>query len=89
MFTINLIDYENLVKFLDDHTKTKPIIICGKSGATGKTTLCNKLCELGYNALEISEDINNYIMWHFNDNIFIENEKYSLIILNKKLKGYR
>lgn len=54
---------EKLCEVMDENV---PILVDGIQGPTGKTTLCRKLKELGYNAQELwkSKEKNEY------DNIF-------------------
>ena len=65
-------------------------IILGKVGPTGKTHLCNMLCENGYNAFEISEEIWDLVKYNDNKNHYkIDySKKQVVIILNKKLPEY-
>ena len=63
-------------------------IICGRSGPTGKTWLCNRLQEAGYNAVEISEGINYLVEYRDNRN-HISDMGFNqvIIVLNKRLDG--
>lgn len=62
----------------------EPILICGKSGPTGKTTLCKRLKKLGFNAIEISESLCFMVDYRSaNNKVFYEDE-YTLICLNKR-----
>lgn len=65
-------------------------IILGKGGPTGKTHLCNLLCENGYNAIEISEDIWDLVNYNDNKNHYQIDymKKQVVIVLNKKLPEY-
>lgn len=67
------------------------IIILGRPGPTGKTWLCNKLKEHGFNAIEISEDIFEYVSYN-NDRNYISRKPYTnhiVIILNRPLEEKR
>lgn len=70
--------------FLKDYT----VIITGKTGPTGKTTLCKLLESVGVKAFEISEDLNFYVDYtHMGDkNIMIVNEfnESILVVLNRR-----
>lgn len=46
---------ETVAKFLPVLDKSVPILIDGIQGPTGKSTLCDKLNSLGYNAQELWE----------------------------------
>lgn len=62
-------------------------IITGKPGATGKSHLCVKLKEAGFNAIEISELISPLVKYEDGENHFIRDYIGStiLIVLNKPL----
>lgn len=68
---------EKIAKIIDEDT---PILITGKHGPTGKTTLCEKLKHLGYNAQE-KQLLGEGIDWDMYENG--ENSAYVLIFLNK------
>ena len=62
-------------------------IILGKPGPTGKSWLCARLKELGYNAIEISEDIYGFVKYndtytHFKGDHF---SRHVTIVLNRPL----
>lgn len=61
------------------------IIILGRPGPTGKTWLCNKLKEYGFNAIEISEDIYKSVIYTDDDNHMYMNAETRCvtIILNR------
>ena len=63
------------------------IIITGKAGPTGKTTLANNLKEKGYKAIEISEHIHRHVEYthprDYNTLIIDISDQYILVILNK------
>lgn len=65
-------------------------IILGRGGPTGKTHLCNKLCENGYNAIEITEDVYDLVDYNDNKNHYRIDymKRMVVIILNKKLPEY-
>ncbi len=62
-------------------------VILGRPGPTGKTYLCNQLCENGYNAIEITEEIYDLVSFDDNKNHFKIDymKKLVVIILNRKL----
>lgn len=68
---------------LKDYT----VIIAGKTGPTGKTTLCKLLINAGVRAIEISESLNNYVDYTIrnnqNDMIINEENETVLVILNR------
>ena len=63
-------------------------VICGKSGPTGKTTLRKDLVNLGYNAIEISEILDDSVVYcnSGNDVQVDECNKCILIVLNQPIK---
>jgi hypothetical protein len=67
-------------------------IILGRSGATGKTWLCEGLKMHGFNAIEISENINAFVSYgkkrndELNHIVIDEIRKYVVIILNEYLE---
>ena len=63
----------------------RPIIICGRTGPTGKTWLWNELRRAGHNAIEISEGINAFIDYRDNENHMVDFGHSVIIILNKTL----
>lgn len=60
-------------------------IITGRPGPTGKTFLCNKLKENGYNSIEISEDTGRSVKYFGDRNTFNVNyeKKQVVIVLNR------
>lgn len=62
-------------------------IILGKPGPTGKSWLCARLNELGYNAIEISEDIGGFVKYDDTDTHFRGDHfsKHVTIVLNRPL----
>ena len=69
-------------QFLKDYT----VIITGKTGPTGKTTLCKLLVSAGVRAIEISEDLNFHVRYSDdNKNEMIVNEfnETVLVVLNR------
>lgn len=77
---------KKLEEILETISIYKPIVILGKPGPTGKTSLYNKLKEKGYNVIEISEDISDFVNYNDDKNHFIEKEYYNVFILNKLVK---
>ena len=63
-------------------------IICGRSGPTGKTWLCNGLKYHGFHAIELSEDLIGLVEYRDDKNHFIANERERSIlsVLNELLK---
>ena len=74
-------------KIMNDQTlKDYTVIITGKPGPTGKTTLCKLLVNAGINAIEISELLYTNVAYLLeNDNmVTIDDEnKTVLVILNR------
>ena len=71
-----------------DSGKVGTYVILGKPGPTGKTWLCKKLVDSGYNAIEISEGIvlSNAIEYKDNDNHIVELPcGNTIIILNRRI----
>ena len=68
-------------QFLKDYT----VIITGRTGPTGKTTLCKLLNNAGVRAIEISEDLNFYVEYSNNKNNVIVKEfnETVLVVLNR------
>ena len=70
-------------QFLKDYT----VIITGKTGPTGKTTLCKLLNNAGVRAIEISEDLNFYVEYSTKSNknnvIINEFNETVLVVLNR------
>ena len=70
----------------DQTLKDYTVIITGKLGPTGKTTLCRLLVNAGINAIEISELLYTNVVYLLeNDNmVTIDDEnKIVLVILNR------
>lgn len=66
--------------------KDYTVIITGKPGPTGKTTLCKLLVNAGINAIEISEILYGNVVYLLeNDNTMAidEENKIILVILNR------
>ena len=63
-------------------------IILGKTGATGKTTLCEELNRNGYKAFEISESIFNQVHYTDDNNHYIVDRlrKQVVIVLNSPVR---
>ena len=66
-------------------SKEYQYFILGKTGPTGKTWLYNALTERGYSVIELSEDINHYVIYGGSDNYININhlDKRVTIVLNK------
>lgn len=79
-------EYKTLEELLANVKKNNPIVILGKPGPTGKTTVCNNLSEKGYKVVEISELIFGLVSYNDNKNHYIDNEYYSVIVLNEKVR---
>lgn len=76
--------YREIIK--DPTLKDYTIIITGKPGPTGKTTLCKLLVNAGLNAVEISESLYTRVVYLLNsDNEVVvdEENKTVLVILNR------
>lgn len=65
--------------------KTKTYIILGRIGATGKTWLCDQLKARGYNAMEITEQIYDQVVFCSSVNEYSEHEDLVVIVLNSSL----
>lgn len=79
-------EFNTLEELLRKLKPGKPIIIMGKPGPTGKTTLCNKLNEEGYKVVEISESIAGLIQYNDGKNHYIESDYYNVIVLNERVR---
>lgn len=70
-------------KFFEDYT----IVITGKPGPTGKTSLCKTFNSVGFKAIELTEmlDMNNLVDFKDDKNhVLVDNgQKVILIVLNK------
>jgi hypothetical protein len=73
---------------INGYYKTFNYIILGRSGPTGKTTLCKYLNDNGFNATEISESIYHLLDYRDDKNHFIEDimHKQIIIILNRSVR---
>ena len=73
-----------------DVAKKCKYVILGRPGSTGKTWLKDRLTELGYNAVEISEDVCSIVSYHDNYNHIIVDafSTRMTIILNKPYVKY-
>lgn len=79
-------EYNTLEELLRKLKPGKPIVIMGRQGPTGKTTLCNKLIDEGYKVIEISESIGGLVQYNDGKNHYIENDYYNVIVLNERVK---
>lgn len=74
-------------EIMNDQTlKDYTVIITGKPGPTGKTTLCKLLVNAGINAIEISELLYTNVAYLLeNDNMVTidDEDKIVLVILNR------
>lgn len=69
--------------FIKDYT----VIITGRTGPTGKTTLCKLLNNAGVRAIEISESLNyhvDYLDMYENEMIIDDENKIVLVVLNRR-----
>ena len=69
-------------QFLKDYT----VVITGKTGPTGKTTLCKLLVNAGVKAIEISEILNDQVeyLYEYGNEMIVDNEnKTILVVLNR------
>ena len=69
-------------QFLKDYT----VVITGKTGPTGKTTLCKLLVNAGVKAIEISEILNDQVeyLYEYGNEMNVDNEnKTVLVVLNR------
>lgn len=76
--------YREILK--DPTLKDYTIIITGKPGPTGKTTLCKLLVNAGLNAVEISESLYTrvaYLLNSDNEVVIDEENETVLVILNR------
>lgn len=74
-----------------DVAKKCKYVILGKNGSTGKTWLKNRLTELGYDAIEISEEVCLHVDYRDNYNHVIEDpysNSHMTIILNRPYVKY-
>ena len=77
----------DVYKFAASRSKDWTYIIFGSGGPTGKTYLWNKMSQLGYKVVEITEDVGPIIDYKDKNNHYFiyEESKCVVIILNKKL----
>lgn len=69
-------------QFLKDYT----VVITGKTGPTGKTTLFKLLVNAGVKAIEISEILNDQVeyLYEYGNEMIVDNEnKTILVVLNR------
>ena len=88
MEQVNIKDmYSDMIRFASYGDKDWVYIIMGRPGPTGKTTLCKKLREHGYNAFELSEELAPFVDYRDDRNHYLMDRanKKMLIILNKPL----
>ena len=80
-------EWLDLQRFAKSRGKDWTYMIFGQGGPTGKSYLCNKLRENGYNAIEIAEDLNPLIDYRDKKNHYFiyEQNKCVVVILNKPL----
>lgn len=78
---------QDMLKHLDNPGEYTYIIM-GKPGPTGKTWLCNKLRQYGYNACEITESVCWIVDYRDNGNYYLIKKPHRVvvIILNKPLE---
>ena len=70
----------------DPTLKDYTVIITGKPGPTGKTTLCKLLANAGMNAIEISEILYTHVVYLLEDDNTVtidEENKIVLVMLNR------
>ena len=77
--------YECITKRSNIRAHDSSIIIMGRSGRTGKTALLRRLANDGYYVTEISEQINELVIYKDDDNHVIVNENTgdTIIVLNR------
>ena len=80
--------FEDIIKNHKNGEDSYTYIILGKTGATGKTTLCEELNRNGYKAFEISESIFNQVQYTDDNNHYVINRlrKQVVIVLNKAVR---
>jgi hypothetical protein len=83
----NLRPGEILRNIINNNKKDYTCIILGRSGATGKTSICNGLKQNGFTAFEISENIYNLVDYNdYKNHVVIDDlHKQIIIVLNKPL----
>jgi broad-specificity NMP kinase len=77
---------EDFLKSVGKINTKKPIIICGRPGPTGKTSLCDILRTHGSNVIEISDGVSSLVKYLDDKNHYIEEEYYYLIVLNERVR---
>lgn len=67
------------------------VIILGKPGPTGKTTLYKELTNDGFRVLELSETIDDEVLYcHENNHFIIDSYNRAIIcVLNKRIKKFQ
>jgi predicted ATPase len=75
-----------LQNIIADNKKDYVYIVMGRSGATGKTSICNDLKRCGFMAFEISENIFDLVTYNdFENHVVIDDlNKQVIIVLNRK-----
>ena len=81
-------DADDILKHirLRDPEKEYTYIIVGRPGPTGKSTMYRKLKDLGYSAVEISEELLSVARVDGRMNAFILHnfeQRYALVVLNR------
>lgn len=101
---VKLLGFENIIKecwrpdaflrritddFYIDLAKEYTYIILGEGGPTGKTWLTHELKQRGFKAFEITEDINDLVVYLDGRNYYMIDHanKQVVIVLNKRLEG--
>ena len=72
-----------------ENSKEYMYLIAGRIGIpTGKTWICNGLKQYGYNAVEVAEELCEYVIYRDNKNHYYINpdKKLVIIILNEYLE---
>ena len=75
-----------------ENAKEYTYLIMGRFGPTGKTWLWDALTRQGYNAVEITEDVCEYVIYrHASKNTYYVNPRKKLVIitLNKLIDTYK
>lgn len=81
---------DHIIKEVDD-SKDYLYLVMGKYGPTGKTWLYERLKENGYNAIELTEDIWDYVIYREGVNRYYINpvKKLVVVVLNELLSSDR